>query len=268
MTADAHDTKPWPRLQRYWEVLNVLTARNLKVRYRGSFLGVYWSLLNPLFMTLIYTVIFGTTFAKYYNNSIVDYVLAVFAGLVVVNFFAAATSQALPSVVANSSLSNKIALPFSVFPMSLILANGFQLAIGAFPFLLIITAITSKNLINIILLIVPLIALILTSAGVALIVSTLYVYFRDIPYIYELVTFVFWITSPLFYPIAIVPEPIRKFIIWNPLATIMESIRNIALSAAIPDFRLMGQAIASGILIALLGFIVFKRYDGEFADLL
>src|SRR4028118_2207761 len=84
--------------QRYWELLHVLVVRNLKVRYRGSFLGVYWSLLNPLIMTGLYTAIFGAAFASYYSNSIVNYVLAAFTGLVVINFFSSSTSQALSSI--------------------------------------------------------------------------------------------------------------------------------------------------------------------------
>ena len=74
-------------LRRYWELLNVLVSRNLKVRYRGSFFGVYWSLLNPLLMTGLYSAIFGTAFASYYDDSILNYILAAFTGLVVINFF-------------------------------------------------------------------------------------------------------------------------------------------------------------------------------------
>ncbi|MFM7370584.1 MAG: ABC transporter permease, partial [Sphaerospermopsis kisseleviana] len=99
------------QVQRYWELLQVLVSRTLKVRYRGSFLGVYWSLLNPLIMTGLYTAIFGVTFASYYGNSIINYVLAAFTGLVVINFFSASTSQALVSVVNNGALLNKIQLP-------------------------------------------------------------------------------------------------------------------------------------------------------------
>lgn len=71
----------------YVELLHVLVSRNLKTRYRGSVLGIYWSLLNPLTMTGLYTAIFGATFAEYYDNSITNYVLAALTGLIVINFF-------------------------------------------------------------------------------------------------------------------------------------------------------------------------------------
>ena len=184
--------------QRYWGLLHVLVERNLKVRYRGSFLGVYWSLLNPLIMTGLYTAIFGTTFASYYGNSIVNYILAAFTGLVVINFFSASTNQALSSIVSNGGLLNKINLPASVFPVSMIAANLFQFTVGAFPLLVIITLVNSKSFVNVMALLFPFTALILFSTGVSFITSALYVFFRDLPYFYELVVFVLWMSSPVF----------------------------------------------------------------------
>jgi len=96
-------------------------------------LGVYWSLVNPLISTGLYTAIFGATFASYYGNSILNYVLAAFTGLMVITFFSASTSQALTSVVHNRTLLNKIQLPVSVFPVSMIGSNVFHLSVGTLP---------------------------------------------------------------------------------------------------------------------------------------
>lgn len=87
MTLSLKDNLTWLQVRRYYELLHVLVMRNLKVRYRGSLLGVYWSLLNPLIMTGLYSAIFGSAFASYYGNSILNYMLAAFTGLVVINFF-------------------------------------------------------------------------------------------------------------------------------------------------------------------------------------
>ena len=120
----------------YRELLIVLIRRSLKRRYRGSFLGIYWSLLNPLGNDrTVYTAIFGAAFAKYYGNSTINYILAAFTGLVVVNFFSASTLMALRSVVENGGIVNKIRLPLAVFPIAAIGANVFQLLLGAFPLL-------------------------------------------------------------------------------------------------------------------------------------
>ncbi len=258
----------WLQVQRYSELLHVLVSRNLKVRYRGSFLGVYWSLLNPLIMTGLYTAIFGATFASYYDNSILNYMLAALTGLVVINFFSASTSQALSSVVANGSLLNKIRLPVSIFPVSMIAANVFQFAVGTFPLLAIITLVNTKSLVSLLALFFPFLALVLVSMGVGFLMSALYVFFRDLPYFYELVSFMIWISSPVFYPAAIVPPQVKQFLRLNPLAPIIESLRQITLSGTSPDLSLIWGALLSGIIILSIGWTCFQLWRHQFMDLL
>ncbi|MEA5513694.1 ABC transporter permease [Nodularia sp. UHCC 0506] len=268
MTLSLKDNSNWLRVQRYWELLHVLVSRNLKVRYRGSFLGVYWSLLNPLTMTGLYTAIFGAAFATYYGNSILNYMLAAFTGLVVMNFFSASTMQALSSVVGNGSLLNKIQLPVSVFPVSMIAANVFQFAVGVLPLIAVMTFINSQSLVNVLALVFPILALILVCTGIGFLVSALYVFFRDLPYFYELVVFVLWISSPVFYPAAIVPKAVQPFLRLNPLSPIIESLRQISLSGALPDLNLVWGALLSGIIILSLGWACFQLWRHQFMDLL
>lgn len=255
-------------VRHYWELLYVLVARNLKVRYRGSFLGVYWSLLNPLLMTGVYTAIFGTAFASYYGNSILNYVLAVFTGLVALNFFSACTSQALWSVVNNGALLNKIRLPVSVFPVSMIAANVFQFAVGVLPLLIFVTLLNSKSLVNVLALLLPLLSLTLVCTGVGFFISALFVFFRDLNYFYELVIFVLWLSTPIFYPSAIVPASVKSILILNPLLPVIESIRQISLSGALPDVSFIGQSLLSGTIILALGWSCFHRWRHLFMDLL
>ncbi len=250
----------------------MLAEREIKVRYRGSFLGVYWSLFNPLIMTALYTSIFGDAFKKYYHNSLSQYILAAFTGLVVIHFFQGSTSQALASVVNNGSLLNKIRLPVSVFPLSTILANTCQLVIGILPLLTILTLAISKHrwesLINVLAIPLPLIGLILLSTGVGLLVSALFVFFRDLPFFYELVQFVLWLTSPIFYPAAIVPEQVRPFLKLNPLSPIIESLRQIILTDDLPDLQLISGAWLSGLIILAIGLVSFNWLRPKFMDLL
>lgn len=219
-------------------------------------------------MTGLYAAIFGTAFSSYYNNSTLNYILAAFTGLVVINFFSSATSQALVSVVASGSIVNKIKLPLFVFPLSFIGANVFQLLLGVFPLLLIITLIISHNLLNVLALMVPLLALVLVCAGVALLTSALYVFFRDLPYFYELLTFLLWISSPIFYPAEIVPEEVKDILILNPLLPIINSIRQISLSGNLPDVMLMLASVLSGVIVLTTGAIAFSLWQDKFMDLL
>jgi lipopolysaccharide transport system permease protein len=269
-------TKPDSRLAqayRYWELLYTLAERELKVRYRGSFLGVYWSLFNPLMMTGLYTVIFGDAFKKDYDDSIWKYSLSAFTGLVIIHFFQGSTSQALSSVVANGSLLNKIRLPITVFPLSTILANTYQLIIGMIPLLAILTLVISSHqwsiLINIIAIPLPLIALMLVSAGVGFLVSALYVFFRDLPFFYELIQFVLMLTSPIFYSINIIKDPvILQLLELNPLYPVIQSLRQIVLSGQLPDLSLIIRALLSGLIILTVGLISFNWLRPKFMDLL
>lgn len=258
----------WRNFHRYWDLLSVLVPQNLNTRYRGSYLGVYWSLLNPIIMTGLYTTIFGSTFASYYNDSLISYILAAFTGLLVINFYNSSTTQALSSIVVNGDLLNKIKLPIPVFPLSMIAANIFQFMISSFPLLAIVTLVNSKNPLYIFLLLIPFFSLVLVCTGVGLFVSALFVFFRDLGYFYEITTFVMWITSPVFYPAEIVPPRIQPILGLNPLVSIIESLRDISLMGNIPSAMLLFKGILAGVIILTLGILFFRKFESAFMDLL
>lgn len=258
----------WLESQRYWQLLSVLIPQNLNTRYRGSFLGVYWSLMNPVIMTGLYTAIFGTSFSSYYENSIVNYVLAAFTGLLVINFYNSSTSQALSSIVTNGDLLNKMRLPLPVFPLSMIGSNIFQFVVGSLPLLVIITLFNSGNLFTIFLLIIPFISLVLVCTGIGFFVSALFVFFRDLGYFYEIICFVMWITSPVFYPSEIVPERVQPFLKINPLVPIIESLRQISLQGTIPDLEYIVRGLLGGLILMVLGWLFFRKLQSSFMDLL
>jgi ABC-type polysaccharide/polyol phosphate export permease len=258
-------------IYRYWEIVSVLARREIKVRYRGSVLGVYWSLFNPLIMTGVYATIFGTAFNKYYHNSLWEYILSAFTGLAVIHFFNGATGQALGSIVANGSLLNKVKLPIDIFPASIILANTFQLLVGILPLLIIVTILRSphsSNFVNVIAIPLPLLASILISAGIGFLTSSLFVFFRDLPFFYELIQFILMLTSPIFYPAEIVDPSIRIFLELNPLYPIIESLRQIVLSGNSPDLFLIFRSLLSGIIVLVGGLTCFNWLRPKFMDLL
>jgi ABC-type polysaccharide/polyol phosphate export permease len=250
---DGVDSRADAQRRRYLELLEVLTLRHLNARFRGSRLGVLWSLLNPAIMTGVYTAIFSKALLHYYGGSMLQYALAVFTGLITINLFSGSTAQALYSIVGNGHLLNKIRLPMNVFPMSYVGSYLLQFAIGTLPLLIVLTAVTSKSVVNVVALVLPLAALSMLCVGTALVVSVLFVYFRDLPYFYELVVFMLWITSPVFYPAAIVPTTVRRILAFNPIAQVIGSLRQIALSGNLPDLELAGAALLSGAIVLLAG---------------
>jgi ABC-type polysaccharide/polyol phosphate export permease len=262
--------RPFPR-QHYLEVILVLATRELKNRYRGSILGVYWSLFNPLMMTGLYTAIFSATFLRYYQNSLLNYILSAFTGLAIVHFFQSSSMQALHTVVSNGALLNKIRLPVSVFPLSVIIANVFQLLVGMFPLLAVMTIVIHPQLsiaLNLLLLPLILLTVVFLSAGVGLLASALYVFFRDLPFFYELVLFMLSMTSPIFYPVEILPPGVKPIFQLNPLTPTISSLRQVVLSGNLPDLNLVGHAWLSSVIVLLIGWVVFNWLRPKFMDLL
>ena len=171
-------------------------------------------------------------------------------------------------MVGNGALLNKIRLPVSVFPVSMITANVFQFLMGAYPLLAIVALIKSHNLLNVFAILLPFLALVMFCVGVGFFVSALYVFFRDLPYFYELITFMLWISSPVFYPAAIVPPAVKPFLSINPLSPIIESLRQITLSGNFPDVMMVASALLSGTIFAVLGWAYFHHSRSQFMDLL
>ncbi|ERN41876.1 ABC-type polysaccharide/polyol phosphate export system, permease component [Rubidibacter lacunae KORDI 51-2] len=268
MNVSAPKNLKWSQFRHYRELMGTLVERNLKGRYRGSSLGIFWSLLNPMIMAGIYTAVLGNAFAEHFDNSIINYILAAFTGLAIFHFFSAATSQALNSVVSNGGLLNKIYLPVSVFPSAAIAANIFQFSVATLPLFAIVTIWRSQSIVNVFALIFPVIALILVSSGVGYFLSATFVFFRDTPHLYQVTIYALRIATPVFYPVEIVPERLRPFIVLNPLSQVIESVRQITLSGDPPDLNLILGTVLSSLVVAILGWIWFGRLRPHFMDLL
>jgi ABC-type polysaccharide/polyol phosphate export permease len=257
-----------PDVGRFLELVRISALRSLKVRYRGSALGVLWSLANPLMLTVVYTAIFGTAFSRYYDGSVLRYVLSAFVGLVIVTFFMNATGEALVAVVSNGSLLNKIAVPPVIFPLASIAANLFQQALTTFPILFLISVVVTHDVVRALLVPVVLLAVVMLTTGFGLALSALCVFFRDLPYLWQIVGFVLWMTSPMFYPIEVAPPAVRPWLKFNPISQDMTAMRQVAIDRGPidPHFILLGLVV--GLLALAAGAAIFRATRREFMDLL
>lgn len=248
------------------ELVRVLTARNLYARYRGSFLGIVWSALNPLAMTAVYYAIFGLQFSRYFHDSPIAYATSVYVGLVAITFFVGATSNALTSIVSNGILLTKVRVEPDVFPDASVMAYAFQLFVGSGPIFVVILLISNHDPLRLALLPIALAALVCMAVGVGEVVAALYVYFRDIPHPYDLLMFLLWVTTPVFYPIGIVSANVRRILMWNPLYPLIASLRSIVLGSGPLDWVLLGIALGAGILTLVVGRFLFRSMQAGFAD--
>jgi len=267
----AADVYPLPlskSLSRHIELVRISALRQLKARYRGTSLGVLWSFANPLLMTALYTVIFGTAFASYYGGSISRYVFSAFVGVVVVTFFTQATNEALGAVVANGGLLNKIALDSETFPVAAIAANAYQQLVTTVPIMLILSAVLTHDPIRVILVPVVFAAVVALCAGIGLALAAGYVFFRDLLYLWGVFGFVIWMTCPVFYPAALVPVTVRPLLSVNPVGMAIGALREVALGRGAIDFGTIGRFVLIAAVIAGLGHAIFRRLRREFMDLL
>jgi lipopolysaccharide transport system permease protein len=252
--------------ERLRDVVGVLFAQNVKLRYRGSALGIAWSALSPLGMAVVYAGIFGPTFARYYDGSIVLYGAAVYIGLTLISFFIAATIECSTVLVQNGALLNKVRIPFEAFPLSTVLAHAFQLLAGSVPLMVILALIMTRQPLHVLLLVLPLVALAMLTAGVGIFISAVGVFFRDTSHLYELATFLLWVTSPVFYPAAIVPARLAHFLVFNPLYPILQTARGLVLEPTLPPLWMFALALTEGALAFALGVAAFRVMRPRFMD--
>jgi lipopolysaccharide transport system permease protein len=254
-------------LRRQIELVRISAIRQLKVRYRGSALGVLWSFANPIMMTVIYAAIFGTAFARYYDGSVERYVLSAFVGVVCVTFFQQATGEALISVVANGGLLNKIELAPETFPLASVAANVFQQCATTFPLLLIVSAFVTHDVVRVLLVPVALLGLVLLVAAFGLALAALFVFYRDTGNLWGIAGFILWLTSPVFYPAELVSPAVRPWLVWNPVAQAISALREVTLATGPIRFGEIFGFIGVAMLLVAGAGVLFSSLRRDFIDL-
>lgn len=255
-------------LFKYRELLWNLTRKELKVRYRGSILGIFWSLLNPMIMTLVYTFVFSIVL----GSTTKDFPIFLLSGLIPWNFLASSLNVGIDSIVGNSHLINKIKFPREILPLSIIFSNfiNFLLELVAFFILLIFMGYKFYKLLYLL----PLIILIqiFLVIGATLLVSSINVYFRDTKHILNIFMLIWFFATPIIYNIGIVPEKFRYLMIVNPMTVFTILYRNIFYYVNFPaqleflSLRTLLLCLSLSIAILLFGYYLFNKLSPRFAE--
>lgn len=257
----------------YRELIYNLTIKELKSRYKSSVLGFVWSLLNPLAMMLVFTVVFGVLMR---NDQIDKFPLFLLCGLLPWNFFSAAVMTGTHSIVSNSNLVKKVYFPREVLPISTVLSAlvnfllGFILLFGA---LLIFGSQLSPWL-----WLLPVVMLIQTifSLGLVLFLSTLQVFYRDTAMVMDVVMLAWFFVTPIFYAVDRLPESLmlfgvewdvhRLFYILNPMASIVQAYRDLLYYGYRTDLDFFLRTAVTAIAILIFGYWFFLRHSGRFGE--
>lgn len=250
----------------YRDLLFILAGRDVKLRYKQTFLGVTWVILQPLVTALIFTVVFGN-FAKLPSDNL-PYILFVFAGLLPWNLFSASLSRAGGSLVGSANLISKVYFPRILVPLA---STGavlidFVVASIVLGFLMVIYQIPP----TIRILAVPffLLLTLLTAMGVSLLISAWSVYYRDflfaLPFLIQAWTY----ASPVAYAMSIVPEQWRWVFSLNPAVAFIEGFRWALLGSNGLTWSMVAVSTFSSLLFFILGLLVFRRIERGFADVI
>ena len=246
---------------RYSYLLKQLVIRDFKVKYKASLLGVIWSFLNPLLMTLVYYIVFSTLF----HSDIENFVVYLMSGIVLFNFFSESTSLGLNSIIGNAGLITKVYLPKYVFPISKVLSTSINLLISMAP-LMIFMAITGVKFTRALLLL-PVVAvfLILFCIGISLMLSAITVFFRDIQFLWSVFVTIVNFLSPVFYPETIIPAAYRTLYHLNPMYQYMYFMRTITLEGISPEPSTYLYCFLASFISLVFGLIVFRKCQDKFS---
>lgn len=247
-------------LEKYSFLIRQLVARDFKVRYKRSVLGVFWSFLNPLFTMIVQYFVFSQLF----RSDIENYPVYLLSGLVVFNFFGEGVGQALGSIVGNASLITKVYVPKYIYPVTRVLSSGINLLMSLIP--LVIAAIFTGERITKAYMMLPYIlaCVMVFTVGFGMILAAGMAFFRDVQFLWGIINMLWMYLTPLFYPISIVPDGFRQVIMNNPMYLFVRAVRIIVLDGTVPQPVVFAQCTVTAFVMLMAGIYVFRKTQDKF----
>jgi ABC-type polysaccharide/polyol phosphate transport system ATPase subunit/ABC-type polysaccharide/polyol phosphate export permease len=240
---------------RYRSLLTELVSRDLKTKYRRSALGFMWSVLNPLGMMVVLTIVFSTVF----QQAIPNFPVYLMCGQLTFNFFNEASNMAMTSVLDNAPLIKKVYVPKYLFPLSRVCSSLVNM-LTSFVALMIVILITRTPITwTIFLSVFPICFATLFSLGIGLILSVVVVTFRDMKHLYSVITTAWLYLTPVFYPISMLPDSVAVIVRNNPLTLIVEILRYNVLYHQVAPFVLVLKTLIYCAVAMILGLWMFKK---------
>ncbi len=250
----------YKNFSRYKFVFEELVKRDFKQKYKRTVLGMVWSILSPLLMLSVLAFIFGQFFGK----SIPHFVIYLFSGQVIFSYFTESTNVGMNALMGNANIFSKINVPKYLFLFS---KNVSALINFGIILLIYFTFVWFDGITftwKFLCLIYPIVCLIVMNLGIGLILSALFIFFRDIQYLYSLLTQVIMYGSAIFYSIDFLPPHIQTVFYCNPIFVVITYFRSIVINNIIPDLWLHGLLALYAAILFGLGCWVYKKYNYKF----
>lgn len=246
----------------YKELIKNLVISDLKTKYSNSVLGFAWSMLNPLLMMLVLYFVFNNVF----KNTQEHFALYLLIGITTWRFFAMGTSVAMSSIVGKASLVTKIFIPREILTLSTVLS---ALVSSLLEFLVLIPLLVIFGVIpSLTIILFPLLHILFFPIvyGISLALASLYVYYRDMNQIWDVVIQIGFFLSPIVYPLSLIPENYIFYYMLNPITRLIEMYRGVLLFNRLPGITDLGIVIFSGIVLLILGSLLFSKLSSRFAE--
>jgi homopolymeric O-antigen transport system permease protein len=269
---------PLAAASRLWRIRGLttqFTIREIQGRYKGSYLGLLWSMINPLLMLAVFTFVFGYLFQSRWSSghgheSIMDYTLNLYGGMIAFNIFSESVVKASTLIVTNPNYVKKVIFPLEVLPLSVIASAAFH-ALLSLAILLVISAFDGIpphwTLIYVPVVCVP---LILLASGMSWFLAALGVFLRDLGHVISVLVQLLFYLTPIVYPASMLEGSpwAQRLMKFNLMATIVENFRAVVNAGNSPHWLALGVATAVCLVIALAGYAWFMAIKRAFADVL
>lgn len=254
--------KVFKELYSYRELLKNNIKKEIRGKYKGSWLGVVWTFLNPLLMLLVYSLVFPYILRVNVEN----YTIFMMVALVPWTFFTSAVQSGTGSVVVNGSILKKVYFPREIIPISVVtsaMINFFITCIIMFLFILISGVGFSVHL-----LLFPLLVLLqyIITLAIVFILSAINVYMRDVDHFVSIIIMLAFYVTPIVYKAEMLPAKFNWALKVNPMAQLIEGYRAILYYHKMPDMHMLGIWMIVGLLMFVFGYLIFKKSEKRFVE--
>lgn len=249
----------------YWELLYVMSHRDLMLRYKQTIMGFGWAVFMPLLNTILFSVLFSKTGVVKLDVA-VPYPVFVYTGLLVWNLTASALRFSVGSLTANINLVAKVYFPREIFPFSAVFVSAVDFAVGAL--LLVAMMIYYQVPVTPAILFLPVVLLVQVTftAGVALFLAMANLFYRDVKYLFEVVITLWMFASSVLYPLKDVKGLPGVVLSLNPMTPIIDAYRDVILFGHLPAMGPFGAVAAASVVILGVAWVMFHRSEYRFAE--
>lgn len=238
-------------------LLEETVKRNFASKYKDSVIGIFWTVLKPLLIMLLLTIIFSTLF----SNRVGNYPVFFLSGKCIFDFFSAATNLSMRAIKHNQNILKTTAAPKYIFIIGSILSEFINFIITLLILIGVMIATNAPFYSTILLSFIPIISLFIMITGIGFALSISRMYYTDIEHLWSVALLLGLYSSAIFYPMDIIPEPYHSYLILNPIFWIIDQFRSLAIYGTIPNTIYFLNSILLSLIILVLGIIIFKKFE-------